>query len=89
MPRPAVIRDGNQATLYVVASSRVGPSTARIQPVLVQFETADGYAVRALGPPGTTLTSQDQVIIEGNERLRPGSPVQILNQPEQPAAASE
>ena len=74
VPRSAVIRGGAVDQLFVVAASEGGPPSARPQVVQVLFETSDGFAIAA-----DALAVGAQVIVEGNERLRPGQALNILN----------
>jgi RND family efflux transporter MFP subunit len=56
--------------------------TARRIDVEVLFSADDGYAVRPItGPATPTLAADDQVVIEGWERLMPGQPLQIVDTP--------
>jgi RND family efflux transporter MFP subunit len=67
VPKDAVVNQGNQHLLYVV---RDGVA----QPLTVQLGDASGSMIEVRGPvkPGM------QVVTRGNERLRPGQSVQII-----------
>ncbi|QNN24592.1 efflux RND transporter periplasmic adaptor subunit [Planctomycetales bacterium ZRK34] len=67
-PRDAVITTKTGSLVYAV---RGGVAVA--VPVIVRFGQGDRFVVDA------DLTPGDQVVIEGNERLFPGQPVNVLN----------
>ncbi len=73
MPRDALLR--NDAGYYVYAGRQTGPDgPAKAMPVQIRvlFEIADRIVIDAAGG----LTPSDVVVIEGNERLHPMSPIQ-------------
>ena len=67
VPKDAVVNQGNQHLLYVVHDGVA-------QPLTVQLGDASGSMIEVRGPvePGM------QVVTRGNERLRPGQAVQII-----------
>lgn len=69
VPRDAVVRKGNR--IYVVT---VENGKARIVPVRVKGNLADAIIVKGKG-----LKQGLQVVVRGNERLRPGSALRIIN----------
>lgn len=73
-PRNAVIRDGRSAHVYRVAGG--SDATAELTPVRVLFAWEDRLAVEASG-----LSVGDSVVIEGNERLAPGSSLTVAGRP--------
>jgi RND family efflux transporter MFP subunit len=68
-PRDAVITTATGSLIYAV---RGGVAVA--VPVFVRFGQGDRFAIDADLSPG------DPVVIEGNERLFPGQPVNVINQ---------
>lgn len=73
VPKDAVMR--SETGLYVYAARGPQPSglfTATPVPIVGLFETGDRIAIR----PGS-LQAQDLVVVEGNERLFPGTPLAV------------
>lgn len=77
VPKNALIRAGASAYVYKVIPDGKGGSTAEKIPVKVDFETLGRVA---LGD--RNLNEGDRVVVEGNERLIPGSPIQIAERSE-------
>lgn len=69
VPKNAVIRRGTDALVVTVDAQNM----AGFAPVRVLFATADGFAIESLVPGG--LNAGDTIIVEGNERIFPGTPV--------------
>lgn len=69
VPKDAIVRRGDSALLVVVDAE----SKAQYAPVRVLFASGAGFAVESLVPGG--LTAGTQVVVEGNERTFPGTPV--------------
>ena len=67
VPKDAVVTVGNERLVYLVADGKTVPVNVSIL----------GYYDGDVAIKGT-LKSGDQVVIRGNERLRPGQPVLIL-----------
>jgi RND family efflux transporter MFP subunit len=67
VPKDAVVNIGLDHLLYVVQEGKA-------QPVPVKLGNASDGMVEVKGP----LESGMQVVVRGNERLRPGQPVQII-----------
>lgn len=68
-PRDAVITTATGSLVYAVRGD-----VAIAVPVIVRFGQGDRFVIDAELAPG------DQVVVEGNERLFPGQPVNVLNQ---------
>ncbi len=67
--KDAILRRGTAALV-----ARIGPDNmAELVPVQVLFSVAEGFAVQPVEPE--SLKPGDLVVIEGNERLYPGTPV--------------
>jgi RND family efflux transporter MFP subunit len=76
VPKDALVLGGKSPMLYVIAEGKPGePSTA--MPVPVSVGVADGDWIQVIGE----VTPGQQVAVQGNERLRPGQPVQVVNAP--------
>lgn len=75
VPTDAVLRRGPAALVAKVGDDKL----AQLVPVRQLFETPGGFAVEPLEPGA--LTAGDAVVIEGNERLYPGTPVQPMQRP--------
>lgn len=69
VPKNAIIRRGSDALVVTVGADNV----AQFAPVRVLFSSGQGFAVESLVPGG--LTAGTSVIVEGNERIFPGTPV--------------
>ena len=67
--KDAVLRRGTSALVAKIGAGNV----AELVPIRVLFATATGFAVEPLTPAG--LVPGDRVVVEGNERLYPGTPV--------------
>lgn len=66
VPKDAIVTSGNDRLVYMVADGRVIPAGVKIL----------GYYDGNVAIAGN-LKAGDQVVTRGNERLRPGQPVQI------------
>lgn len=84
VPRDALLQNAAGYFAYVVSEGEAGMSAMPRQ-LEVVFETDGSVAVR----PGS-LQPGDPVVVEGNERLYPTAPVQVVqrSQPESEPAAS-
>lgn len=74
VPKDALVLGGPQPMVYVVSA---GEDNARIvQPVPVRLGSASGALVEVDGD----LQAEQLVVVQGNERLRPGQAVNILRE---------
>ena len=73
VPKDAVVRSGYGDYVFVAQSGTDGQITANRTDVRVLFESGDRVAI-AEG----ALLPGDRVIVEGNERLRPGAALSII-----------
>ncbi|MFI4875161.1 MAG: efflux RND transporter periplasmic adaptor subunit [Blastopirellula sp. JB062] len=71
VPKDAIVRSAGSTFVYKAVEGDQGTTAVR-QPVKVKFETGRWVVVEAIG-----LTPGDMVIIEGNERILPGTPIAI------------
>lgn len=69
VPRDSIIRRGNSSLVVKVGAKNL----AEHVPVEVLFTTPQGFAIQPLVPD--SLAPGTQVIVEGNERIFPGTPV--------------
>jgi multidrug efflux pump subunit AcrA (membrane-fusion protein) len=72
VPKDALVLGGAQPTIFIVETN-ASSGEATVQSVAVQSGAAHGTMVQIIGP----VSAGQQVIVEGNERLRPGQSVQI------------
>ncbi len=74
VPKDAIVMGGPEPGVYVVEAAAQGaPPTARWVPVVVG--EASGHRVAVEG----ALAEGSRVVVRGNERLRPGQPLQVAN----------
>lgn len=71
VPTDAVMRDGGGYFLYKVVANGEGHNVIPVS-VTPEFAERDGVYLSTL-----ELTTGDRVVVEGNERLRPMSPIRI------------
>ncbi|TWT34301.1 efflux RND transporter periplasmic adaptor subunit [Blastopirellula retiformator] len=71
VPKDAVVRAGGAVYVCKAVAGEQGTTAVR-QPIQVKFETGDWVVVSAVG-----LTPGDKVIVEGNERLLPNTPIAV------------
>ncbi|GIW90707.1 MAG: hemolysin D [Pirellulaceae bacterium] len=87
VPKDALVLGGTSPMVFVVVqdASQPGPMTVRAVPV--ELGVAHDGSVQVRG----AVRAGDLVVVEGNERLRPGQPVEVLSRrsvlqgPETPA----
>ena len=68
LPKDAIVTDGNQRLVYVVANDTVAPISINVV----------GYHDNNAAVQGDLKPGQ-QVVVRGNERLRPGQSVKVVN----------
>ena len=73
VPKNALVLGGRTPIVFVVQTDP-GSKQATANPVEVQIGVAEGSWIQVTGP----LQEGQQVVVEGNERLRPGAAVRIL-----------
>lgn len=80
VPKDSLVLGGQQRMVYVVVpGDEKKPASVRPVPVVVGAAEGNAVAVQADLKPG------DQVVIRGNERLRPGQEVTVMTQLAPPA----
>lgn len=71
VPKDALVLGGPQPSVYAVVPADSGAATVR--PVPVQLGVASGPLIQVVGE----LKPGDQVVVRGNERLRPGQEIKV------------
>ena len=71
--KDALVLGGPQPTVFVVDQEPGQRSQGKARPVKVQLGVSDGSWIQAIGP----LNAGELVVVQGNERLRPGQIVNI------------
>jgi RND family efflux transporter MFP subunit len=74
VPKSAVVRSGRDAYVYRTAANAEGSATAAKTPIKVLFDWHNRVVVTA-----DELQAGDRVIVEGNERIRPGSELALIS----------
>jgi RND family efflux transporter MFP subunit len=77
IPKDAIVLGGPQPMIYVVVPDDAASHTPNAQkavPVPVKLGVAKGQLIQVSG----NLTAGQQVVVEGNERLRPGQAVVVV-----------
>ncbi|MCA9256597.1 MAG: hypothetical protein KDA33_13205, partial [Phycisphaerales bacterium] len=72
VPKSAVVRNGHDAYVYRSVANANGGATAATTPVKVLFDWRDRVAIAS-----DALAPGDDVIVEGNERIAPGTPLAL------------
>lgn len=73
VPKDALVLGGAQPIVYVVAGAKAEGETGKVAPVPVATGVADGRMIQISGP----LEAGQLVVVQGNERLRPGQDVTV------------
>lgn len=73
VPKDAIVLGGPQPMVYVV-DTQAADSQSVVRPVPVSLGVSSGPLIEVSGQ----LAEGDQVVVEGNERLRPQQPVQVM-----------
>lgn len=74
VPQDALVLGGASPMVYAAAPDRTDPQKTTVVPVPVQIGTVFGGYVEVTG----SLEAGTNVVIEGNERLRPGQEVRVV-----------
>jgi RND family efflux transporter MFP subunit len=82
VPKDALVLGGPQPMVFVVEGATADGQTGKAMPVPVQVGVADGGLIQVTGP----LKAGQVVVVQGNERLRPGQDVAIQRTIPVPAA---
>lgn len=82
VPKDAIVLGGPKPMVYVIDTAAAKPAEANgqtpapsstVRPVTVELGVADGQWIQIRGD----VAAGQQVVVQGNERLRPGQPVVI------------
>ena len=76
IPKDALVLGGSQPLVYVVDLSAENSQAGVVRPVEVTLGMSDGTAIEVNG----MLAPDQLVVVEGNERLKPGEKVRILDE---------
>jgi len=76
VPKDALVLGGRTPLVYVVENGPKKQATARAVPV--QLGVADGGDIQVTGD----LEAGQEIVVRGNERLRPGTQVMVVQNPE-------
>jgi RND family efflux transporter MFP subunit len=73
VPKDSLVLGGRQPIVYVVDGARAGGEKGQATPVPVEIGVAEGDMIQVFGQ----LQAGQLVVVQGNERLRPGQEVAI------------
>jgi RND family efflux transporter MFP subunit len=85
VPKDALVLGGPQPLVFVVDGATETGKTGKVAPVPVQVGVAEGGLIQVTGP----VKSGQLVVVQGNERLRPGAEVTIQIAENAVAAAAQ
>ena len=71
VPKDALVLGGPRPVVYVVGPDKKDPAVQVVQPVSVRLGVADGAMIQVVGE----IRANQLVVVQGNERLRPGQAV--------------
>ncbi len=80
VPKDALVLGGPVPMVFVVAPDEKDPDQKTARPVPVEIGVASGGRIQVLpsaAAQGAVVKPGDQVVVLGNERLRPGQPVKV------------
>ncbi|MBL8849371.1 MAG: efflux RND transporter periplasmic adaptor subunit [Planctomycetaceae bacterium] len=89
VPKDSLVLGGPAPMVFVVVADPQNAKQQIASPVLVEIGIANGNLIQVLPSPaakGMLVKPGDRVVVLGNERLRPGQPVELA---ETPAAAAD
>ncbi|MDP7274336.1 MAG: efflux RND transporter periplasmic adaptor subunit [Planctomycetaceae bacterium] len=75
VPKDALVLGGARPTVFVVVPDREDPKKSTVRPVAVDLGVASGRLIQVSG----AIQVDQQVVVQGNERLRPGQ--QVVTRP--------
>jgi multidrug efflux system membrane fusion protein len=85
--KDAVVLGGRIPMVYAIVPNPDKPGTGTVRPVPVELGVADGGDIQVTpASPDSGLRADDLVVVEGNERLRPGQPVTFSTTPREAVA---
>jgi RND family efflux transporter MFP subunit len=80
VPKDALVLGGPVPMVFVVSPDEKDPDQKTARPVPVEIGVASGGRIQVLpsaAAQGAVVKPGDQVVVLGNERLRPGQPVKV------------
>ena len=80
VPKDALVLGGPVPMVFVVTPDEKDPNQKSARPVPVEIGVASGGRIQVLpsaAAQGAVVKPGDQVVVLGNERLRPGQPVKV------------
>ncbi|MFP6767957.1 MAG: efflux RND transporter periplasmic adaptor subunit [Planctomycetaceae bacterium] len=83
VPKDALVLGGVRPTVFVVVPDRKDPKKSTVRPVSVDLGVASGRLIQVSG----AIQVGQQVVVQGNERLRPGQ--QVVTRPASVAVPAE
>ena len=83
VPKDALVFGGELPVVYVVVQAPTDEGPPTVRPAQVLLGSADGATIEVRGG----VSVGDLVVVTGNERLRPGQPVQVVEQSSETPAA--
>lgn len=85
--KDAVVLGGRIPMVYAIVPTPDKPGEGTVRPVPVELGVADGGDIQVTpASPESGLRSDDLVVVEGNERLRPGQSVKFSTTPRDTSA---
>ena len=83
--KDAIVLGGKSPMVYVIDTDSTGSGRGTVRPVPVDLGVAEGgdIQISGLGKEGE-IRAGSLVVVEGNERLRPGQPVAFEERPGEP-----
>ena len=85
VPKDSLVLGGPQPAVFVVDAQSGDGTTGKVRPVAVELGVTSGRLIQVTGP----LSAGQKVVVRGNERLRPGQDVMVVEElPPDPDAVS-
>lgn len=76
VPKDALVLGGKQPVVFVIDAAGESQDVGVVRPVPVTLGVTDGMLIEVSGE----LSAGTQIVVEGNERLKPGERVRILEE---------
>jgi RND family efflux transporter MFP subunit len=76
VPKDALVLGGRETTVFVFDPASSDNTAGTVRPVSVTLGVTSGRLIQVTGP----LTAGQQVVVRGNERLRPGQEVSVTTE---------
>ncbi|RUL89127.1 efflux RND transporter periplasmic adaptor subunit [Tautonia sociabilis] len=72
--KDALVLGGAEPIVWVIDGASGDPAAGTVRPVPVTLGVAEGALIEVIGP----LEAGAQIVVQGNERLKPGQEVQVI-----------